>query len=142
MSRKLAAVAAVVVAAVTLSAVAAAGPRDQLQRVAMTAKKGNANAFVLTPLQPGPVVRDSGYADACCWSQRFVTRDGQSIEIDDPLKTFMSTRGTFTYRASIEWVDAGNGYSVGTGTWRIVRGTGEYAHLTGSGRLAVSWPSA
>jgi hypothetical protein len=33
-----------------------------------------------------------------------------------------------------EYVDGGNGYHVGTGTWKVVRGTGQYAHLTGGGR--------
>jgi hypothetical protein len=42
-------------------------------------------------------------------------------------------------RHRIEWVDAGNGYTVGTGTWTIVRGTGAYAHVTGGGRSAYSW---
>jgi hypothetical protein len=42
----------------------------------------------------------------CCWKQRFVVRDGQSIEIDDPLKTYYGKRGTFTLRIVVEWVDA------------------------------------
>jgi hypothetical protein len=33
-----------------------------------------------------------------------------------------------------EYVNSGNGYNVGTGTWQVVRGTGQYAHITGGGR--------
>jgi hypothetical protein len=33
-----------------------------------------------------------------------------------------------------EYLDAGNGYHVGTGTWKVVRGTGQYAQITGGGR--------
>jgi hypothetical protein len=49
----------------------------------------------------------------------------------------MGKRGTFRWRARIEWVDRGNGYSVGTGTWKIVRGTGAYKTCGG----AVAAPS-
>jgi hypothetical protein len=69
-------------------------------------------------------------------------RDGQSIEIDDPLKTYYGKRGTFALRIVVEWVDAGNGYSIGSGTWKIVKGTRAYAHLTGNGRLAVVSPTS
>ena len=41
------------------------------------------------------------------------------------------------YRA--EWVKAGNGYHVATVTWKAVRGTGQYAGVTGGGRGATAW---
>ena len=131
------------VAAATVSAVGAAGTAPSDQRIAITAgPSGTGDEFVLRPLGPGRVAADSGTTSACCWSDRWVKRDGQEIEINDPLKTFTGKHGTFSYRARIEWVDAGNGYSVGTGTWRIVKGTGAYAQLEGGGRLALSWPPA
>jgi hypothetical protein len=34
-------------------------------------------------------------------------------------------------------IDAGNKMTIGSGTWRLVRGTRAYAHLAGHGRLAV-----
>ena len=40
-------------------------------------------------------------------------------------------------RNRIEWIDIGNGYVVGNHTWKVVRGTGAYAHLVGHGRGAV-----
>ena len=69
-------------------------------------------------------------------------RDGQSSEIDNPLKTYYGKKGTFTMRLVIEWIEAGNDYSIGTGTWKIVSGTGAYEHLEGNGHIAVSWPDA
>jgi len=54
--------------------------------------------------------------------------------------TLTGRHGVLTVRYRIEWVDAGHGYSVGTGTWHVVRGTGAYALLTGYGRSAHSWP--
>jgi len=131
-----------IVAAAAVTATADARPAVSKQRIAITTEKGNGLSFVLTPLTSGPVARDSGTASACCWSQRFITRDGQSIEIDNPLKTYAGKQGTFTMRLVIEWISAGNGYTIGTGSWKIVGGTGSYRHLEGNGRIAVSWPDA
>jgi hypothetical protein len=137
MQTKLVSLTALSAATAIVTGVATAGPAAVQQRIAITSPRGNSAAFVLTPLTSGPIVRDSGTATACCWTGRFIRRDGQAIEIDNPLRTFEGKRGTFVWRARIAWVDPGNGYSVGTGTWKIVRGTGEYAHLEGHGRVAV-----
>ena len=137
MHTKLSAAATLFVVAAMVTGAATAGRTAAPQRVAITSPSGNSSAFVLTPLTSGDVVRDSGTATACCWTRRYIQRDGQSIEIDNPLRTFVGKRGTFAWRARIEWVDPGNGYYVGTGTWKIVRGTGAYRHLEGHGRLAV-----
>jgi hypothetical protein len=142
MNTKLVALAILPVAAVALASIAVAGPskKPKLQRVVITAAKGDTTEFALRPLKVGAVKRDSGVRTACCWTQRFVVRDGQKIEIDDPLVTFRGKRGTFTYRARILWLDAGNGYTVATGTWKLVEGTGAYAHFRGHGRLAIDLP--
>jgi hypothetical protein len=42
-------------------------------------------------------------------------------------------------RVHAEWVDAGNGYSVASGTWKVMRGTGQYAKITGGGRVGSVW---
>jgi hypothetical protein len=138
MSTKLMSIAAVAVALVTVASAAASGPAAARQRVAITAK-GGIHGFVLTPREAGVVKRDSGTATSCCWSERVVRRDGQRIEINDPLTTFVGKHGTVQIRFRIEWVDAGNGYGVGTGTWKVVRGSGAYTGLTGSGRSAHAW---
>jgi hypothetical protein len=139
MSTKLVALAVIAASAVMLTAVAAAGPAAKKQRVAITAVKGNHNAFRLQPLQTGPVAGDSGSAAFCCWTERVVTRDGQRIEVNDPLDTLVGKHGTLVLRTRIEWVNAGNDYTVGTGTWKVVRGTGVYEHIKGSGRQAGLW---
>ena len=36
----------------------------------------------------------------------------------------------------IEWTDVADGWSVFTGTWNVVRGTADYAGLSGGGRGA------
>ncbi len=110
-------------AAVTVFAgTASAGQRSAVERIAITSPKGNSGLFVLTPLTSGPVAPDSGTATACCWGQRFVRRDGQAAEINNPLRTFVGKHGTFVWRAQIAWVDLET-YSIGTGSWRIVRGS-------------------
>jgi hypothetical protein len=143
MNTKLATLAILAVGAVALTSMATAGPARQakLQRVVITAKSGDVAEFVLQPAKPGVVKADTGTRNACCWTQRYLTRDGQKIEIDNPLVTFAGKHGTFTYRAQISWLDAGNGSTIGTGTWKLVDGTGAYAHFKGHGRLAVEWPA-
>jgi hypothetical protein len=108
------------------------------QRIAITGK-GDRHTFVLTPLTGGKLRRDSGTFSDCCWSERVVVRDGQRIELNNPLATYVGRRGTLLVRYGVEWVNAGNGYTVGTGTWKIVRGTGAYEGITGGGRSAGAW---
>lgn len=136
MVRRLFATAALVVVATVVTGAASAGHASSLQRIALTFPAANTDTFVLTPLASGPIARDAGTSTDCCWSRRFFKRDGQQVEVDNPLKTFVGKKGTFTWRAQISFLAAGHGYYVLDGTWKIVRGTGAYKHLTGHGRLA------
>jgi hypothetical protein len=108
------------------------------QRIAITAKDG-VDGFVLMPKTVGAVKRDTGTVSWCCWGQEFVTRDGQRVEINDPTATLIGSRGTLVLRLRIEWLDAGQGYTVGSSTWKVVRGSGAYAGVTGHGRAAQVW---
>jgi hypothetical protein len=94
-------------------------------------------AFALAPLTSGPLTRDSGTATSGCWTRRFIQRGGQSVEVDNPRRTFEGKRVASAWRARITWVDLGRGYSVGTGTWKIVHGTGAYARVEEHGRIAL-----
>jgi hypothetical protein len=129
----------VLAAAVTLTSAAAAGPDAAKQRVAIVSygveANPNAAKFVLTPLQPGPLERDSGTGRAGLADERVVMREGQRVAIYDSIvETFKGKRGTLVIRSRIEYVEAGSGYHVGSGTWKVVRGTGQYAQITGGGR--------
>ena len=134
MGSKLTAVAALAAAAATLAAVAAAGPVAAKQRVAIQEKGGA--SFVLTPLTPGAIKRDTGTASFCCWTDRHIMRDGQAIDINDPEMTLTLKRGTLVVRNRIGFVDIPDGWAVFTGTWKVIRGTGDYAGLSGGGRRA------
>ena len=139
MRTKLTAVAALTTAAVALATVASAGSVSGKQRVAIWSDSCNATAcqFHLAPLGPGALKEgDTGTATFCCWTQRFITRDGQKIEINNPRGTLVGKRGTVVIRQQLEWLDISNGYAVSTGTWKVVRGTGDYAGLSGRGRHA------
>ena len=120
--------------AVTLAAVASAGPVAAKQRVAI--QESERGTFVLTPLVPGAIKRDTGTASFCCWSARQVMRDGQASEIDNPKVTLTLKRGTLVVRSRIEFVDIPGRWAVFTGTWKVIGGTGDYAGLYGSGRRA------
>ncbi len=139
MRRKLTIVAVLAALAVTLATGAAAGPAAAKQRIAIqgTRTAAGSDAGVLIPLTSGALERDSGTLTACCWSERTVMRDGQSIDINDPLLTFTLKQGSLVTRSRVEWIDVGNGYVVGNHTWKVVRGTGDYANLVGNGRGAV-----
>jgi hypothetical protein len=123
-------------AAVALTSVAAAGPAAAKQRVAITTEgtqTTNASPFVLSPLTAGALKHDSG-TEIADWRERLVMRDGQRITIAFGTSTYKGRQGNLTTRFRIEWVEAGNGYHVGAGTWKVVRGTGQYAQITGGGR--------
>ncbi len=131
-------------ATVTLSSVAAAGPEAARQQVEITAKgvandAGFALKFVLTPLGAGALKPDSGKETSVVANQRVVTRDGQRATIVTWVTTCKGKRGSFVLRVRIEHIGAGNGFHIGTGTWRFVRGTGAYAGITGGGRVANAW---
>jgi hypothetical protein len=133
---------AALAAAVTLASVAAAGPDVEKQRVAFTTQAPettNVSRFVLTPLQAGALKRDSGTLTAGSPPGRDVMREGQSVTIYDGVGTFKGKLGSLVIRNRSEWFEAGNGYHVATDAWKVVRGTGQYAGVTGSGRGGSVW---
>jgi hypothetical protein len=132
----------VALAAVALTSGAKPGADAERQRVAIVsegvANPSGAGEFVLTPLRPGALRRDSGTGSSV-WRERVVMRKGQRVAITTGTETLKGRRGSLTVRFRVEYVDAGNGYHVGTGTWKVVRGTGQYADIAGGGRRGDVW---
>ena len=130
--------------AVTLTSIAAAGPNAAKQRVAIDMKLWPQKTFALTPLQAGPLKHESGTIshDFLSISGRDVMRDGQKVTIYVGAVTALTgKRGTLTIRDRNEWVDLGrdgNGDgeddAIAFSTWKVVRGTGQYAGIVGKGR--------
>lgn len=124
-------------AAVTLTSVAAAGPDAAKQRVVINMKIYPQNTFKLTALTAGPLLVDSGKISSN-WTSiqgRNVMRDGQRVTIyNGAVTTLTGKRGTLTIRDRNEWVDVGNNDSIAFSTWKVVRGTGQYAGIVGKGR--------
>ncbi len=128
-------------AAVTLTSVAAATPAATKQRVAINMRmcwQGKSQrTFVLWPQQFGPLKRDSGTISSNWTSipSRSVMRDGQEVTIyNGAVTTLTGKRGSLTIRDRNEWVNVGNGDSIAISTWKVVRGTGQYAGIGGTGR--------
>ncbi len=135
-------------AAVTLTAVAAAHPDAAKQRVAIDMKicspGKTQGTFVLTPMNTGVLTGDSGTisSDWLSIPGRNLIRDGQKVTIyNGAVTTLTGKRGTITIRDRNEWVDLeydGNGDGEKDGiafsTWKVVRGTGQYAGIVGKGR--------
>lgn len=98
--------------------------------------------FSLTPTGPGPLKSDSGMYSST-YSTKKVVREGQLVIIYTGTATGRGRRGTFVLRERFDQFAAGSGYAANTGVWSLVRarGRGQYAGLSGSGRLAgVSTP--
>jgi hypothetical protein len=129
----------VLAAAVTLASVAAAGPEAAKQRVAIT-MKFHASSFALFPYQKGALKYHTGTIadDAPNAPCRKMIRGGQGVDVCSGSRwTLTSKLGTLTIRTPQEWVDPGSGgCGVAFGIWKVVRGTGEYAGITGGGRSA------
>ena len=124
-----------IVAAVTLTSVAAAGPDVAKQRVAIVMKDLPDGKFALTPFQLGAVKTDSGTTSVSLSGPKVVMREGQQIEVWHNAWTLAGKRGSLTFQERVEWIDAGGPF-IGTGTWKLVRGTGAYAQMAAGGRSA------
>jgi len=131
------------VAAVAVTTVAAADSDATKQRVAITTQANQTTSVskaMLVPLQAGALRRDSGsLVGQSPSSHKFVMRDGQRVEIYGSVGTFKGKRGSIVIRFQQEYIEAGNGYHPATGTWRVVRGTGDYEGVTGGGRFGHVW---
>ena len=123
--------------AVTLTSVAAAGPDAAKQHVAITMTGLPNGHFVLEPVRAGALERDSGTTSVLINGPNVVMREGQRVEIYSNTFTLEGKRGILTVRERVEWVYAGGPF-VGMGTWKVVRGTGEYAKIAGGGRTATA----
>lgn len=126
-----------IVAAVTLTSVAAAGPDSAKQRVAIVMTGLPNGKFILSPFDLGAVKSDSGTTAVDISGPKVVMQGGQSVEIYHLTFTLTGKRGTLTLKERNEWVDAGGPY-VGRGAWKLVHGTGQYAGIAASGRSAAA----
>jgi hypothetical protein len=113
----------------------ASGTAPAAQHIRIEASGANSETFVLTPMTAGRIRADTGTLISCCWSTSHVVRAGERLDVNDPQLTFKGAHGTLRFRNRIEWVDLPDGWSVFTGTWKAVGGSGAYASLSGSGRV-------
>jgi hypothetical protein len=139
-----AAVALLAIAAIFV-AVAPGGTSSTRQRVRIDVNGTDPYTFDLKPLSRGMLDGDFGSAKFCCWDTWSVTRAGAKVEVSNPRVTFHGgTRGQqhLTVRERVEWTSLPDGWSVFTGTWKVVGGTSVYAGYSGHGRVAGAWAPA
>jgi len=125
-------------AAFMLTSVASAGADATKQRVQIDMKIHPKTTFVLTPLEGGAIENDSG-KQSCDGepAKRTVYRDGQEVfPWVCRAWVFTGKRGKLVLRSQFTWIEAGGPYNIAIGTWKVVRGTGQYAGVTGGGRSA------
>ena len=135
----------VLASALVVTSVASARAEATRQRVQIDMKIHPKKTFALATLQSGALKRDSG-THACPGEPDdlgSVQRDGQEVfRWECRAWTFTGKRGTLVLRSQFTWIEAGGPYNIATGTWKVVRGTGQYAGITGGGRSAqVGAPS-
>ncbi len=133
-------VVAAAIAAGIVAAGAGAGTNAARQRVAITTTPTTAvKTFVLEPLTEGRLKRDSGTVTWHRENERTLIRDGQQVDHWVGVGTFVGKYGTIVIRSRIDWLDAGRGHDAGVGTWKVIRGTRDYARVAGSGKSAHVW---
>jgi hypothetical protein len=96
------------------------------------------STFTLTGLEVGAIKNDAG-KQSCDGepTMRTVYRDGQeTYPWTCDSWAFVGKRGTLVLRSQYTWIEAGGPYNIATGTWKVLRGTGKYARVTGGGRSA------
>jgi hypothetical protein len=133
------------VSAFVVTSVASARVEATKQRVQIDMKIYPKKTFALATLQSGALKRDSG-THACTGDPdelAEVQRDGQqAFPWECRAWVFTGKRGTLVLRSKFVWIEAGGPYNIATGTWKVVRGTDQYAGVTGGGRSAqVGSPS-
>jgi hypothetical protein len=143
MRKTLIAAVALVAIGASFAAAAAGGTHSTAQRVRIEVSGSSSVTFVLTPTSKGKIRRDTGPLAFCCWRSWNVTRAGAKLEVTNPQLTLTGKHGTLTIRERIEWVGLPDDWSVQTGTWKVVGGTGSrtgtYAGLSGHGRITSVW---
>jgi hypothetical protein len=133
----------VLAAMVTLGSAAAGSPAAPKQHVALELTFYPGQTFLVLP-RSGVLKPDSGRIAQIPESEgRKVVRDGQELTIYSPTWVLKGKKGTLTIRERNEWVFLGSDANgdgiedaVAVGTWKVVRGSGQYAGLTGGGRSA------
>jgi hypothetical protein len=139
MRKTLTTAATLIATAAAFAAVAAGGTHSAAQRVRIEARGADPFTSDLRPMSHGRIQGDTGQLTFCCWSTRSITRAGAELDVSNPRLTFHGEHGTLTIRNRIEWIPLPDGWSVFTGTWRVVGGTRRYAGLSGHGRIAGTW---
>jgi hypothetical protein len=140
LSRRLVVVAALACSlAAVLASTGLATRSATKQRIAIVvyASVDQGGSFEVIPLSPGPIKHDKGSVTLAANVKAAVVRGGLRVIPVLAVTTTTSKLGGFTLSQKIESVEVGGGYSSDRGTWALKAGTGKYAGVTGSGRVAA-----
>src|SRR5262245_57212477 len=108
-----------------------AGTRQRVMLVQKHRFGDREGQFELVVLSLGPIRSDTGSFTLAAELRPSIVRQGQGLSVYVVIETLTGAQGTFDVRWRVEFAGAGEGNTVGTGTWRILRGTGAYAGVTG-----------
>lgn len=139
MRKTLTTAATLVAVGAAFAAVAAGGTDSAAQRVRIEVVGTDPFTFNLRPMSHGRIQRDIGQVTFCCWRTSSVTRAGARLDVSNPRLTFNGEHGVLRIRARVEWIPLPDGWSVFTGTWKIVGGSRGYTGFSGRGRIAGTW---
>jgi hypothetical protein len=104
--------------------------------------KPDAGTFILSPLTPGPLEADRGTVAIPGLGGGTTLRNGMTVMSVGMGRDLKGRHGTFGLPVQFDENEMQNGVRVHVGTWKIVRGTGAYSGVSGSGRyVSVQLPN-
>jgi hypothetical protein len=104
--------------------------------------KPDTGTFTLSPLTPGPLEADKGTVAIPGWGGGTTLRNGMTVMSVGMGQDLEGRHGTFSLPVQLDENEMQNSVDVAVGAWKIVKGTGAYSGVSGSGRyVSVRMPN-
>jgi hypothetical protein len=133
---------ALVAGATALAGSSASAVRKQRIALDMVINRNDTGTFTLSPLTPGPLEADKGTVAIPGAGGGTTLRNGMTVMSVGMGQELKGRHGTFGLPVQFDQNEMQNGVYVSVGTWKIVKGTGAYSGVSGSGRyVSVRMPN-
>jgi hypothetical protein len=134
--------ATLVAAGTALAESGATAVRKQRIAIDMVINRNDTGTFTVSPLTPGPLEADKGTVAIPGAGGGTTLRNGMTVMSVAMGQNLTSRRGTMGLSVRFDHNEMQNRVGVGVGTWKIVKGAGAYAGVSGGGRyVSVRMPN-